>query len=102
MKQLPSSEELHRQAVPVIRDLVKAHSRHCGNIPIDAVIYATVRHLALTIAIKWDHDPKDPERIKERREWIGVLMDQFLEEFCEPQTQSLIASYDPWTRSSTP
>ena len=102
MKQLPSSEELHRQAIPVIKDLVKAHSRHCGNIPIDTVIYATVRHLALTIAIRGDHDPKDPEGINERREWIGVLMDQFLEEFCEPQTQSLIASYDPRTQPSTP
>ncbi len=102
MKQLSSPEELHRQATPVIRDLVKAHSRHCGDIPIDALIYATVRHLALTIAIKWDHDPKDPEWMKNRREWIGVLMDQFLEEFCEPQTPSLIASYDPWARCRIP
>jgi hypothetical protein len=49
MKQHPSPEELHKQAVPVIRDLVRIQAEHYGMISVDSLIYAMVRHLALTI-----------------------------------------------------
>ena len=69
MKQHPSPEELHKQAVPVIRDLVKIQVQYCGMISVDSLIYAMVRHLALTIAAVCD-DGDD------YREWINSLMDE--------------------------
>ena len=73
MKQYPSPEELHKQAVPVIRDLVKIQAQYCGMISVDSLIYAMVRHLALTIAAVCD-DGDD------YREWINSLMDEFRNE----------------------
>ena len=73
MKQLPSPEELHKQAVPVIRDLVKIQVQYYGMISVDSLIYAMVRHLAFTIAaVREDSD--------DYREWINALMDQFRHE----------------------
>ena len=73
MKQHPSPEELHKQAVPVIRDLVRIQAQHYGMISIDSLIYAMVRHLSLTIAAVCD-DGDD------YREWINSLMDEFRHE----------------------
>lgn len=70
MKQHPSPEELRKEATPVIRDLVKIQVRHYGTISVDSLIYAMVRHLALTVASVCD-DSDD------YRAWITSLMDQF-------------------------
>lgn len=78
MKQRLSLSELHGQAAPVLKDFVKVQAKYCGEIPIDSLIYAMVRHLALTIAVSCDND-------QERREWIGTLMDKFLNEFSRRQ-----------------
>ena len=77
MKPHPSPEELRKEASPVIRDLVKIQVRHYGAISVDSLIYAMVRHLALTIAAVCD-DGDD------YREWIGSLMDQFRDELEQP------------------
>ncbi len=73
MKQRPSPEELYKQALPVIRDLVKIRVQHYEMISVDSLIYAMVRHLALTIAAVCD-DGDD------YREWINSLMDEFRNE----------------------
>ncbi len=73
MKQHPSPEELYKQALPVIRDLAKIQVQHYGMISVDSLIYAMVRHLALTIAAVCD-DGDD------YREWINSLMDEFRHE----------------------
>jgi hypothetical protein len=73
MKQHPSPEELRKEAMPVIRDLVKIQVQHYGVISVDSLIYAMVRHLAVTIAAVCE-DGDD------YREWIGSLMVQFRSE----------------------
>ena len=73
MKQHPSPEELRKEATPVIRDLIKIQVQHYGVISVDSLIYAMVRHLAVTIAAVCE-DGDD------YREWIGSLMVQFRSE----------------------
>jgi NADH:ubiquinone oxidoreductase subunit F (NADH-binding) len=73
MKQHPSPQELHKQAVPVIRDLVRIQAQHYGMISIDSLIYAMVRHLSLTIAAVCEYGD-------DYREWINSLMDEFRNE----------------------
>lgn len=73
MKQRQTSEELHRQAVPVLKDLAKIQTQHYGQISVDSLIYAMVRHLSLTVAVVGNHDD-------DYREWINSLMDAFAHE----------------------
>lgn len=73
MKQHPTPEQLRKEATPVIRDLVKIQVQHYGVISVDSLIYAMVRHLALTIAAVCENGD-------DYREWIGSLMDQFRSE----------------------
>lgn len=73
MKLHPSPEELRREAMPVIKDLVRIQAQHYGTISVDSLIYAMVRHLALTVAAVCD-DGDD------YREWINALMTQFRNE----------------------
>ena len=73
MKQHPTPEQLHKEAAPVIRDLVKIQVQHYGVISVDSLIYAMVRHLALTVAAVCENGD-------DYREWIGSLMDQFRSE----------------------
>ena len=73
MKRRPSSEELHKQAVPVLKDLAKIQTQHYGKIQVDSLIYAMVRHLSVTVAVVGDDD-------KDYREWINTLMDTFAQE----------------------
>lgn len=70
MTQHPSPEVLRKEAAPVIRDLVKIQVRHYGVASVDSLIYAMVRHLALTVAAVCE-DGDD------YRDWIDSLMDQF-------------------------
>ena len=76
MKQHPSHEEIRQQAAPVIKDLVKIQVQHYGMIPVDSLIYAMTRHLALTIAASCDDGD-------EYREWINALMKEFRDELEE-------------------
>lgn len=76
MKQHPSPEELRKEAMPVIRDLVKIQAEHYGTVSVDSLIYAMVRHLSLTLAAVCE-DGDD------YREWIGSLLDQFRSELEE-------------------
>ena len=57
----------------MIRDLVQIRVQHYEMISVDSLIYAMVRHLALTIAAVCD-DGDD------YREWINSLMDEFRHE----------------------
>ena len=81
MTQRQSSEELHRQAVPVLKDLAKIQTQHYGKIPVDSLIYAMVRHLSLTVAVVG-------ERENDYREWINSLMDSFAHELEREPKQS--------------
>ena len=73
MKHHPSPEELRKEAVPVIKDLVKIQAQHYGQISVDSLIYAMVRHLSLTVATVCE-DGDD------YRAWIDSLMAQFRSE----------------------
>ncbi len=84
MKQRPSPQELHKQAAPVLRDLVKVQAKYCGDVSIDSLIYALVRHLALTIAVHCDND-------EEYHEWVNVLINQFRQELKRERKSSAVA-----------
>jgi hypothetical protein len=76
MTQRPPPQELHQQAVPVLRDLVKVQAKYCDNLSIHSLIYALVRHLAVD---------------EEYHEWVNVLMNQFRQELKRERNTSAVA-----------
>jgi hypothetical protein len=84
MTQRPPPQELHQQAVPVLRDLVKVQTKYCDDLSIHSLIYALVRHLAVTIAVHCDND-------EEYHEWVNVLMNQFRQELKRERNTSAVA-----------
>jgi hypothetical protein len=84
MTQRPPPQELHQQAVPVLRDLVKVQAKYCDDLSIHSLIYALVRHLAVTIAVHCDND-------EEYHEWVNVLMNQFRQELKRERNTSAVA-----------
>ncbi len=84
MTQRPSPQELHQQAGPVLRDLVKVQAKYCGEVSIHSLIYALVRYLAVTIAVHCDND-------EEYHEWVNVLMNQFRQELKRERNTSAVA-----------
>ncbi len=84
MKHRPSPQELHQQAAPVLRDLVKVQAKYCDDLSIHSLIYALVRHLAVTIAVHCDND-------EEYHEWVNVLMNQFRQELKRERNTSAVA-----------
>ncbi len=84
MKHRPSPQELHQQAAPVFRDLVKVQAKYCEDLSIHSLIYALVRYLAVTIAVHCDND-------EEFHEWVNVLMNQFQRELKQEKKTSAVA-----------